>query len=478
MSRLRALLVSTAVLAIAGCSVGPNYKRPAVQAPTVYRGQAAEEAADTHASVDNPTAQPAAGSFGDQKWFDVFQDPVLQELIRTARKNNFDVQVAAARILEAQAQFKITRANQYPQITAGAEIIQQQQPKDSALFPPYQINEGALVVSGTWNVDIWGRYRRATESARAQLLSQEWAKKAVLTTVVSQVAADYFQLREYDYQLEITQNTIKARQEFVDIEKQLVEGGAASDVDLFEAQQTLYTATAQLPQIEQGIAQEENAIRILLGQQPGPVPRGKPLVEQPDPPSLPAGLPSKLLERRADILEAEQTVRAQNATIGEAIAQEFPQLPLTGQGGYGSNALNALFTSPSLLWTLEAQAAQPIFNAGQLRNQVRLARAQTQEAVANYQRAVATAFQGVSDGLTAYNKAHEYRAQQALLAKSAQDATNLAHIRYKAGVTTYLEVLTNDTTSYSANLTLAQAELQERTSLVQLYAALGGGWQD
>jgi len=317
----------------------------------------------------------------------------------------------------------------------------------------------------------------APESARAQLLQQEWAKKAVLTSVVSQIATDYFQLREYDYQLKLTQDTIAARKDYAEIEQKLVDGGAASDVDLFEAQQSLYTATAQLPQIEQEIAQEEDAISILLGQNPGPIPRGKELVEQPDPPSVPAGLPSTLLERRPDIQEAAASVHSYNAQIGEAIAQEFPTLALTGQGGYGSNALNKLFSGPTLLWTLEGQMAQPIFNAGELRNQVKLARAQTQEAVLTYQKTVATAFQNVSDALIAYNKAHEYTAQQGKLAKAAQDATDLARVRYKAGVTTYLEVLTNDTSAFSAKLTLAQAELQERTALVQLYNALGGGWQ-
>jgi multidrug efflux system outer membrane protein len=476
MKNLRAFAATVTLLGIAGCNMGPNYKRPNVSAPAIYRGQGAEEAADTHASQDQGTAA-AAGSLGDEKWADLFTDPVLQDLIRTALKNNYDVQIAAARILEAQAQFKITRSNQFPTISAGAEIIQQQEPKDSALFPSYQINEGALVVNGSWNVDFWGRYRRATESARAQLLQQQWARKAVLVNVVSQVAQDYFQLREFDYQLKITNDTIAARKDYVHIQQQLVDAGASSDVDLHEAEQTLYTATSQLPQIEQQIAQEEDAISILLGQNPGPIPRGKPLVEQPNPPFVPAGLPATLLERRPDILEAEANVRAENATIGEAIAQEFPTFTLTGQGGYGSNALNALFTGNSLLWTLESQAAQPIFNAGQLRNQVRLARAQTQEAVASYEKTVSTALQSVSDALIAYNKSHEYRAQQALLAKSAQASADLAHARYEAGVTTYLEVLTNDTTAYSAQLNLAQAELLERTALVQLYAALGGGWQ-
>jgi multidrug efflux system outer membrane protein len=480
MHRLRPVLACAAFAVLGfgiGCSVGPNYKRPAVAAPAIYRGQTAEEPADPHGSPDQ-NATNAAVSLGDQKWSTLFDDPILQQLIRTALANNYDVRVAAARILEAQAQFKITRANQYPQVSAGVSILQEQEPKDSSLFPAYQINEGALVLNASWNVDFWGRYRRATESARAQLLQQQWAKRAVLTTVVSQVAADYFQLRELDYQLELTNSTIAARKDYADIEQKLVDGGAASNVDLYEAQQSLFTATAQLPQIEQAIAQEEDAISVLLGQNPGPIPRGKPLVEQPNPPSVPAGLPSTLLERRPDIQEAEANVRSYNAQIGEAIAQQFPTLTLTGQGGYGSNAANALFNGSSLLWTLGAQAAQPIFNAGQLRNQVRLAKAQTQEAVLTYQKTVVTAFQNVSDELIAYNKAHDYREQQALLAKSAQDATDLAHIRYNAGATTYLEVLTNDTTAFSAKLTLAQAELQERTALVQLYNALGGGWQD
>jgi multidrug efflux system outer membrane protein len=478
MHRLRPVLAITAFAILQfgiGCSLGPNYKRPAVTAPAIYRGQTAEESADTHGSPDQVAAN-APGSFGEQKWWTIFDDPTLQQLIRTALANNFDVRVAAARIDEAQAQFKITRANQYPTISAGAEILQEQNPKTSSLFPAYQINEGALVLNASWNVDFWGRYRRATEAARAQLLQQVWAKRAVLTTVVSEVAADYFQLRELDYQLQLTHETISARKDYVEIEQKLSDAGATSDVDLREAQQTLYTATAELPQIEQQIAQEEDAISILLGQNPGGIPRGKPLIEQPNPPSVPAGLPSTLLERRPDIQEAEANVHNYNAQIGEAIAQEFPTLTLTGQGGYGTNAFNTLFNSSTLLWTLEAQAAQPIFNAGQLRSQVRLAKAQTQEAVLTYQKTVATAFQNVSDELIAYNKAHEYREQQALLAMAAQDSTELAHIRYKAGVTTYLEVLTNDTTAFSAQLTLAQAELQERTALVQLYNALGGGW--
>jgi multidrug efflux system outer membrane protein len=474
---LSLLLLTT--LELAGCAVGPNYKRPTVDVPVTYRS-AAETTTAAAPKPSGPAKTPATNtapeSLGDEKWWEVFQDKELQDLIRTALQNNYDVRIAAARVLEAQAQLGITRADQLPTLGVGGGITSQQSPKQGPI-PSFEITEGQLTASAAWNLDFWGRYRRATEAARANLLASEWARKQVIATLVANVAAGYFQLRQLDLQLEISQRTLASRQDSLQLTQTLEQHGIQSLLDVRQAEQLVYTAAAEVPDLERQIAQREDAISILLGNNPGDIPRGVKLTEQPHVPEVPSGLPSSLLARRPDIVQAEQVLIAANAQIGVARAAYFPQISLTGNTGFESTALTNLFTGPAGLWTLGGSLTQPIFQGGRLRSNVRLAEARQQEAVLAYQQTIKGAFRDVSDALVAYRKNREFRTQQEHLVESAQDAARLSEVRFKAGTTDYLEVLTNETNAFSAELNLAQAQGNELTALVQLYQALGGGWQ-
>jgi outer membrane protein, multidrug efflux system len=466
-------------LALAGCAVGPNYKRPTVDVPVTYRSAA--EAAPTTESKPSEPSKPAAAatapeSLGDERWWEVFQDKELQQLIRTALKNNYDVRIAAARVLEAQAQLGITRADQLPTLGVGGGITSQQSPKQGPI-PSFEVTEGQLTASAAWNLDFWGKYRRATEAARANLLASEWARKQVIATLVANVAAGYFQLRQLDLQLEISQRTLASRQDSLQLTKTLEQHGIQSLLDVRQAEQLVYTAAAEVPDLERQIAQREDALSVLLGNNPGDIPRGLKLTEQPHAPEVPAGLPSSLLARRPDIVQAEQVLIAANAQIGVARAAYFPQISLTGNAGFESAALTNLFTGPAGLWTLGGSFTQPMFQGGRLKSNVRLAKERQQEAVLAYQQTIKGAFRDVSDALVAYRKNREFRMQQEHLVESAQDAARLSEVRFKAGTTDYLEVLTNETNAFSAELALAEAQGNELTALVQLYQALGGGWQ-
>lgn len=466
--------------AVVGCTVGPNYKRPAVDVPASYRSVTPAEQPSTQPS-ESPANAPNAGSPGvaslaDEKWWEVFQDKELQGLIRTALKNNYDVRIAATRILQAQAQLGITRADQYPTLTAGANVTSIRNPQIGPI-PAYELTQGELTANASWNVDFWGRYRRATESARATLLANEWAQKAVISSLVANVASSYFTLRQLDLELEISRRTLASRQDSLGLTKMLEEHGINSLLDVRQSEQLVYTAAAEVPDLERQIAQEENAISILLGNNPGDVPRGLKLTEQPHAPEVPVGLPSALLERRPDIREAEENLVAANAQIGVARSAYFPQIALTGSAGYESPKLTDLFQGPAGVWTLVGSATQPIWEGGRLKSGVRLAEAQHDQLLLTYQQTIQGAFRDVSDALIAYRKFREFRVQQEHLVESAQDAAHLSQVRFKAGTTDYLEVLTNETNSFSAELTLAQAQGSELVSLVQLYQALGGGWQ-
>jgi multidrug efflux system outer membrane protein len=453
------------VVSLAGCVVGPNYKRPIVNTPNTYRGLTDTEAAST-----------TSASLGDQKWWEVFQDQQLQQLIRTALEQNYDVRIAAARVLEAQAQLGITRANQFPSVNANASGNSLRNPANGPI-PSYEFNYGRITVSAAWQLDFWGQYRRATEAARAELLANEWARQEVNATLVANVASAYFQLRELDLELDISKQAAASRTESVQLTQTLEEHGINSILDVRQAEQLLYTATSQIADEEKLIEQQENFISILLGNNPGPIQRGLELTQQPHAPEVPAGLPSSLLERRPDIRQAEQRMVAANAQIGVARAAYFPQISLTAAPGFQSAALASLFNGSSGLWAFSGTIAQPIFTAGKLRSGVRLAEAQEQEALLTYQQTIQGAFRGVSDALVGYRKNQEFRAQQELLAHSAQDAAQLSGQRYQSGTTSYLEVLTNETNYFSAELGLAQARFNELLSLVQIYQALGGGWQ-
>lgn len=450
---------------ISGCAVGPNYKKPAVNTPTVYRGLSPDQAAK-----NDPT------SLGDEKWWEVFQDQQLQELIKTALQQNYDVRRAGARILEAQASLGITRSQQFPTIGGQAEAVDERTAR-SKVIPPIETSANQVGVNFDWELDFWGRFRRATEAARANLAATEWGRREIIRQLVANLATSYFTLRSMDLQLEISRNTLTSRQDSLRLTTKLAEGGRTSMLDVRQAEQLVFTAASEIPFLEQQIEQQENFISILLGDNPGPIARGKTLTEQPHPPTVPAGLPSSLLQRRPDILQAEQQLIAANAQIGVARSLYFPQITLTGVAGYQSSALTSLFSGPAGFWTFGSTLAQPIFTAGRLRSNVRLAEAQQQEAVLFYQETIQGAFRDVSDGLIAYRKTQEFSQQQKLLVDSAQDATRLSHLRYSGGATSYLEVLTNDTNYFSAELGLVQARLNEQLALVQLYRGLGGGWQ-
>jgi multidrug efflux system outer membrane protein len=454
------------LLLLAGCTVGPNYKRPKTDVPGAYRGLAPDQATPSESA-----------SLGDQKWWEVFQDEQLQQLIRTALQQNYDVRIAATRILEAQAVLGITRADQLPTVTGGASTTSQRTPR-SKVIPPIESSPSQVNLAFVWELDFWGRYRRATEAARANLLASQWARQEVISTLVSNVASAYLQLRELDLELEISQRTLASREDSLKLTKLLADHGATSMLDVRQAEQLVFTAGEQIPSLERRIEQQENFISTLLGKNPDAVPRGRKLTEQPHAPQVPAGLTSALLERRPDIRQAEQQLVAFNARIGIAKAAYFPQIALTANGGYQSSALGSLFTGPAGLWSFGGSLAQPIFEGGRLRNNVRLTEAQKEEAVLFYQQTIQQAFREVSDALIAYRKDQEFRQQQEQLTGSAEDAAHLSDIRYKGGATSYLEVLTNQTNYFSAELNLAQARLNELLALVQLYKALGGGWQE
>ena len=451
-------------LLLAGCMVGPNYQRPPIDAPGVYRD-------------DSQSSIAAAESLGNEKWWEVFQDPVLQQLIRTALEQNYDLRIAASRVLQAQAQLGITRANQFPTVSAGAGAFSQRNPKISSSFPSYEANAGEVDLAVVWNLDFWGKYRRQTEAARASLLASQWGHRAVLASVVSSVVTAYFTLRELDLALDVSNRTLAARQDSLRLTSVLAKNGSASALDVRQSEQLVYTAAETIPDLERQIAQQENSLSILLGRNPGPIPRGGQLTEQPNPPAIPVGLPSELLERRPDIREAEETLVAANAEVGVAKAAFFPSISLTGTGGYESFALNNLFTHSQRMWNGAASLTQPVFAGGALRAGKRLAEAQKQEMLLTYQQTIMNAFQQVSNSLMAYQKGREFREQQELLTAAAEDADRLSKVLYQHGGTSYLQVLTSENNDFSAELNLAQAQLNERLALVQLYNALGGGWQ-
>ena len=461
---MRACICLVLGLLLAGCLLGPNYKRPPVEAPGAYRG-------------DSDASMAASEALGDEKWWDVFQDPVLQQLIRTAIEQNYDLRIAASRVLQAQAQVGITRANQFPTVSAGAEAFSERNPKISSAFPSYEANAGQVDLAVVWNLDFWGKYRRQTEAARASLLASRWGQRAVLASVVSNVASAYFTLRELDLALDVSKKTLAARQDSLRLTSVLAKHGSASALDVRQSEQLVYTAAETIPDLERQIALQENSLSILLGRNPGSIPRGRPLTEQPNPPAIPVGLPSELLERRPDIREAEANLVAANAQIGVAKAAFFPSISLTGTAGYESFALNNLFTHSQRVWDGAASLTQPVFAGGALRAGMRLAKAQEQEMLLTYQQTIMNAFQEVSNSLIAYQKGREFREQQELLTTAAEDADRLSKILYEHGGASYLQVLISENNDLAAELNLAQAELNERLALIQIYNALGGGWQ-
>jgi multidrug efflux system outer membrane protein len=432
--------------------------------------------ARSQSAAQRPGSTQSTQSLGEAKWFEVFQDPELQSLIRTALQNNYDLRIAATRVLEAQAQLGITRANQLPTLSGGGNITSQQSPQLGPI-PAYELTQGQVTASAAWDLDFWGKYRRATEAARANLLSTEWAQKEVMSALVANLATAYFQLRQYDLELEISRRTLASRRDSLHLTQTLERHGINSLLDVRQSEQLVFTAATEVPDLERQVAQQENAINILLGRNPGDVPRGLKLTEQPHAPEVPAGIPSALLERRPDIRSAEANLIAANAQIGVARAAYFPDIALTASAGYESSKLADLFQGPAGIWNMAASLTQPIFQGGRLKNNVRYTEAERDQMVLTYQQTIQGAFRDVSNALIAYRKNQETRAEQEHLVESARDAARLSEVRFKAGTTDYLEVLTNETNAFSAELALAQAQGNELIALVQLYQALGGGWQ-
>jgi len=465
MKKLAPVMIAIAIAGFGvGCKVGPNYKRPAVQTPTEFREL-----------KDGPQVQPQVASYADLPWWQVFQDPTLQELIRTALKQNYDLQLATERINAGRAQVQITRSNLFPQVSGNANF-------SGGKEHNFQTTSNFLTLKAdaAFQLDFFGKLRRATEASRAELLATKDAQQTVILTLVSDVASDYFALLQLDLQLQITKDTVKTQEDSVKLTKLRLDHGVATKLDVLQAQQVLDTANAQIPDLERQIAQEENAISILLGNYPQAVPRGHTLVEQVLPPGVPPGLPSTLLERRPDIREAEQFLVAANAQIGVAKAQFFPQIALTGSGGgsFGrSSAFSGLMSSQLGIWSYGAQVSQPIFTGGALRGNLRLAESQHQQALIAYRQAIQHAFGDVSDALIGYQKNHEVRVRQEESVADLQESVRLSIMRYRGGTTTYLEVLDGQRSLFSAELVLAQARGTEYQSLVQLYRVLGGGWQ-
>jgi multidrug efflux system outer membrane protein len=464
MKKLPSISVILALSLISGCTVGPNYHRPAIQTPTAYRDLS-----------EDPQAQAKAASYADLPWWQVFQDPQLQYLIRTALKQNYDMQLATERINAERAQLAITRSNLFPQVQGNANFTggkeQNFQSKSNFL---------ALTADAAFQLDLFGRLRRATEASRADLLATEDAQHTVTLTLVSDVASDYFTLLQLDLELQITLDTVKTQEDSVKLTSFRLDRGVATRLDVLQAQQVLDTANAQIPDLERQIGQEEDAISILIGDYPQDVQRGHPLAEQALPPDVPPGLPSSLLERRPDIREAEQMLVAANAEIGVARAAFFPQISLTGAGGgaFGrSSTFSSLMSSQASIWSYGLQVSQPIFTGGALRGNLHLAESQHEQALIAYKQTIQRAFGDVSDALIGYEKFHDVRVRQEQLVGDLEESVRLSMMRYQGGTATYLEVLDGQRSLFAAELTLAAARGNEYQGLVQLYRALGGGWQ-
>jgi multidrug efflux system outer membrane protein len=462
------IVVAAAMLA--GCTVGPNYKRPQVAVPQNFR-------------APEPLPETQGATLADLKWFEVYRDPKLDDLIKVALVQNYDLRDAVARVDEARANLGIVRANQYPQVSASGSLNFTRISRGAFSIPEsipinQNINYGAAALNLlSFQIDLWGQLRRATEAARASLLNADWNRKTVITTVVSQVATDYFELLELDSELRISQSTLQTRQESLKLTLDREAHGIATQLDVRQAEQLVDTAAESIPQLKQQIEQTEDQMSLLLGKDPGNIAREPRFNAETLVPEVPAGLPSALLERRPDIRAAEESLIAANANIGVARAAYFPQISLTGSIGGQSSSLARLFAGPNTAWSFVPQLTQPLFTAGRLKNNVRLAEAQHQDAQIAYEKSISTAFQEVSDALIAHQRTRESRVEQQKLVVALEDRKRLAYRRYEGGVDTQLNALDADRDLLSAELTLEQIRYAELVSTVQLYNALGGGWQ-
>jgi outer membrane protein, multidrug efflux system len=464
---LRSIVTAGVALLGAACALGPDYQRPKEKIPAAYRFE--------------PTA--SNDSFADQGWWQIYQDPTLQSLIREALENNLDVRIAAARIEQAHAILGSTRLQQLPQILASANAQRARSSVDQRIpgVPPVR-NVFSVDGSLSYEFDFWGKYRRATESARAELLVSEYAKQNVMAGLVSSVATAYFTLLTLDEQLAITRHTVETRQKFVDLTQAQHERGTVSGLDVATAQAQLAVAQANIPDLQRQIGIAEDQLSVLLGRNPDEIVRteSRELKRMTEPailPVPPAGLPSSLLERRPDLREAEQNLVAANANVGVAKANLFPTVTLTAAGGSQSSALSDLFRGPTRTWSLGGGLLQPLLSPQRNLYQLDLAEAQKRQALLQYQQSIQTAFREVSDALIARQKYAEFQVAEQAQVDAQRKANTIALARYRVGYSSYFDVINADRDLFTAELSLSAAHLNTLLSLVQLYRAVGGGWQ-
>jgi len=448
--------VAGAALCLAACAVGPDYKRPALDVPPKFRG--APE-----------VAQPA--TFADLQWWAVLEDPVLQSLIKDALANNYDLRIAANRVLQAREQLGIARSSQLPSLDGFVEAQRQRTPP---ALSDQTIYSGGLQLS--WVLDFWGQFRRATEAARAGLLATEYAQNALRITLIANVASAYFQLRAFDQELDASTRILQTNRETLRITTLSVNGGASPITDQLQATLLVQQAQAQITQLEQSIAQTENQLSLLLGKNPDDIVRGLSLDKQPQLPQVPTGLPSQLLERRPDVREAEETLAAANANVGVAKAAFFPQIPLTASYGAASANLGDFLRQPANVWSVAGQVVQPIFEGGKIRSAYRLAWDQRDAAELAYRQSVLQAFTDVANSLVGYEKSRALRLTLEEQTATYAETARLASDRYRGGATSFLEVLTTQQQYFTSELQSSQARFAELQNYVQLYQALGGGW--
>jgi NodT family efflux transporter outer membrane factor (OMF) lipoprotein len=464
---MRLSIVLLAGVSLSACTLGPDYKRPVVEPPAAFRG------ADATAGGE--------ASLATVQWSELFRDEILTGLVTTALEQNFDVRIAAERVLQARAIHRITRSDQFPSVDASAAVVNTRISRTGAnraipedVDPDVTFTEAGFSLG--WELDVWGRLRRLTESARAQYFATEEARRGVITTLVADVIETYLALRALDHELEIAARTRDIATDGLRLTRARRNTGIASELDVRQAEQLLHTATGQIASLEREVEQLENALSLLVGQLPGDVPRGRPFESFDGPHAVPAGLPSELLERRPDIRQAEQELIAANAQIGAAKAEYFPRISLTGFLGAQSRALSDLLSAPARTWTLAADATVPVFNAGRTRGNVEFVEAVHRELIVNYQRTIYTAFREVSDALAEYRKTGEQRGEQERLVEALRASTRLSTSRYESGIDSYLQVLDSQRNLFQGELDLARLRQQELAAIVQLYRALGGGW--
>ena len=462
MRRIRSVVAAALLLAAPACALGPDYKPPDMTLPPDWRQPAA----------------PGPESGGDLAWWDLFEDETLRALIVTALNQNKDLAIAASRIDEARARYGFTRADQLPVVNLSLDATRF---RSSEQVPPGTGNTSNLFtgrVEAFYEIDLWGKYRRASESARADIMGTLMARQTVVLSLVADVASSYFFLLDLDNQLSIAKSTLEARRESLRIIRARFEKGTTSALDVHQAEIQESIAEAAIPTFERLIVETEDRIRILLGEFPGDVVRGRPLAEQVLPPEIPAGLTSDFLRRRPDVQASEQALIAANAQIGVAEAQRFPLIGLTASAGVASDDLSKITDGGAGIWSIGASLLQPLFNYGKNKRRVEIARAQTEQALLSYEAAVQQAFREVEDALAGVRSS---RARMAVLERqvlAAREALRLSQARYDQGVTSYLEVLIQQTTAFDAELGASLARQEMLVAVVRLYSALGGGWID